>query len=153
MNNNQGYLIIKFDHEDGTVFVEDKELMSLISNAVDIWTKGNDCPFRYARLISDRPFDVISSGDWFDIYQLSHSANYQWQLSHNSINWTGKGIGCSTIPIPTLNIPVVGKKERDVPLVGIVTDINGVDGVITLMMLQSKRDWWEEMKEYNDYHY
>jgi hypothetical protein len=149
MTTNQEDLIIKYDHTDDTVFVEDKQLISLICT---IWTKDNEL-FRYARLISDRPFNVISSGDWFDIYQLSHSANYQWQLSHNSINWTGKGIGCSTIPIPTLNIPVVGKKGRDVPLVGIVTDINGVDGVITLMMLQSKRDWWEEMKEYNDYHY
>jgi len=74
---NQGYLIIKIDHEDDTVLVQDKHLMALVGKDKKHWMTANS-PYIWVRLISvtKEPYEV--GGCLFG--QLSHKAKDSWRL-------------------------------------------------------------------------
>ena len=72
---NQGYLIIKFDYDDDTVLVQDKQLMNLIGKDKKHWITANS-PYIWVRLISvtKKPYKVRGTL-WG---QLSHSCKDSW---------------------------------------------------------------------------
>jgi hypothetical protein len=75
MITNQGYIIIKFDHEDDTVLIQDKQLMALIGKDKKHWITANS-PYLWVRLIgfTKEPYKV--GGCLFG--QLSHTVKDSW---------------------------------------------------------------------------
>ena len=77
MTTNQGYLIIKIDHDDDTVLVQNKQLMKLIGQDKKHWMTANS-PYLWVRLVGDRPIESYKErGTLFG--QLSHSAKDSWR--------------------------------------------------------------------------